>query len=190
MSHLRKSAVVALIAVPLVAGGFMVQEQASRDGARLFDQVVSLVADRFVDTVATGELYEKAARGLLHELNDPYTELYSPKQLEQFTTRTAGHYGGIGMQIQDMQGNIVVAKVFPNTPAEQAGIIEGDRIAFVDTQSVKGWKLAQVSGALVGTPGTKVNVRFQRPGVGDPINVRFTRAVIRIPAVPYAIMLD
>ena len=195
MSHLRKTAVATLVLAPLVAGGFIVQDRASRDGARLFDQVVSLVAERFVDTVATGDLYEKAARGLLHELNDPYTELYTPKQLEGFTTRTAGHYGGVGMSIEEQQNgdgstSIMVAKVFPNTPAEGGGVQEGDRIVKVDTASTKGWKLTQVSGALTGTPGTKVNVEFARPGVPEPIKARFTRAVIRIPAVPYAIMLD
>ena len=186
----RKVAIAALATVPLLAGGFVLQDRASRDGARLFDQVLTVVNARFVDTVDAGSLYEKAAKGLVHELNDPYTVLFTPKELQSFNTQTGGRYGGVGMQIEDVKGNITVSRVFPHTPAEDAGIREGDRIVQVDTASTKGWKLEQVSDALKGTPGSRIAVRFARPGVADPIAVKFTRAVIHIPAVPYAIMLD
>jgi carboxyl-terminal processing protease len=43
---------------------------------------------------------------------------------------------------------------------------------------------------MQGDPDTKVKARFLRPGGATPIDVTFTRAVIRIPAVPYALMLD
>ncbi|GAC1652911.1 MAG: hypothetical protein NVS4B3_15530 [Gemmatimonadaceae bacterium] len=189
-SFSRKAVVFGLVLLPLATGGFVLQSRSTHDSARLFDQVLSLVSDRFVDTLATGSLYERAAKGLVHELNDPYTELMAPKQYQRFSTSTNGRYGGIGMQIEDQQGNITVARVFPNTPAEQAGVREGDRIVTIDTVSTRGWKLSQVSETLLGEPGSKVNVRFGRPGVADPIQVRFTRAVIRIPAVPYSLMLD
>ena len=190
MSRLRPVAVAGILLLPLLGGGFFLQERATRDGARLFDQVLSLVNDRFVDTVNTGMLYEKAARGLVHELQDPYSELLTPKQLTGFNTNTAGRYGGIGMQIEEQNTLITVSKVFPNTPAERAGIREGDRIVGIDTTVVRGWKIRQVSDVLQGTPGSKVKVRFNRPGVAEPIAVEFTRAIIHIPAVPYSIAFD
>ena len=190
MTRSRRTALAAAALLPLLAGGFILQERSTRDGARLFDQVMMLVADRFVDTVGTGALYEKAARGLVEELKDPYTELLSPKDLQEFSRATNGNYGGVGMLIEDLEGHITVSKVFPNTPAEEAGIQEGDRIIQIDTVSTRGWKLNKVSETLIGRPGTRVNVRFGRTGVGEPIQVRFTRAIIHVPAVPYAIMLD
>src|SRR5580698_1991682 len=110
---LRSATVVALGLVVLVAGGFIVQARAVHDGARLFDQVLTLVSDRFVDTLDQGALYEKAAEGLVHELNDPYTELLQPKKLTEFSRRTGGRYGGVGMEIEDVGGSIVVNRVFP-----------------------------------------------------------------------------
>ena len=85
---------------------------------------------------------------------------------------------------------MTVQRVFPHTPAEQAGVMEGDRIISIDTANARGWTTAQASDALKGTPGTKVSVKFLRAGVAEPIPVTFTRASVRIPAVPYAIMLD
>src|SRR6266550_3752851 len=186
----RRSALLALTLLPVVAGGFLIQSRTSADGARLLDQVFSLVNQRFVDTVGSAALYEKAARGLVKELNDPYSELFSPKELASFSQQTNGKYAGIGMQIQDQQGAITISKVFPHTPAEAAGVREGDKILFVDSLSTKGWKTQQVSDYLIGVPGTKVTVKFQRPGVPDLITSTFTRQVIHIPAVPYAIVLD
>ncbi|HEX6533056.1 MAG TPA: S41 family peptidase [Gemmatimonadaceae bacterium] len=189
-SRLRTSALAGALLLPLVIGGFVVQEHVARDGARVFDQVMGLVSERFVDTVDAGTLYEKAARGLVQQLQDPYSELFSPTQLKRFSTQSTGRYGGIGMQIEQQEGNIVVVHVFNDTPAEAAGIAEGDRIVAIDTASTRGWTSQQVSDLLVGTVGTKVKVTFARPGVAQPIEHEFTRAEIHVPAVPYALMLD
>ena len=188
--RIPKAALFGLLLIPALAGGFMVQEQSAQTSVTVFRQVVQLVSERFVDTVSAADLYEKAARGLLEELNDPYTELLTPKDRTAFQTRTGGRYGGIGMQIEKPLNHVIVSRVFPHTPAEEAGIREGDRIIGVDTASTTGWSLDQVSGALTGTPGTKVTAKFERLGVDEPIVVRFTRATIKVPAVPYAITFD
>ena len=60
----RHSALIALALLPVVAGGFLAQNRAATDGARVLDQVLNLVSQRFVDTVSTATLYEKAARGI------------------------------------------------------------------------------------------------------------------------------
>jgi carboxyl-terminal processing protease len=184
----RKLAAFAVVLLPLLASGFLLQSRVSTDGSALLDQVLSLVSERFVDTLPQGALYEKAARGLVRELNDPYTELLSPKELKQFTTRTGGRYGGLGMQIEPRDEQIVVSRVFPHTPAERNGVREGDRIIQVDTSSTHGWSTQQASDVLTGTPGTKVHVKFTRPGVAQSIDIDFTRAIIHIPAVPYGIL--
>jgi len=186
----RKAAIIGVVVlVPTFTGAFILQSQAERGGAQLLDQVLGLVSDRFVDTLPTSDLYEKAARGLVKELNDPYSELFSPKKLKQFQTTTGGHYGGIGMLIEQQDKQIVVSKVYPNTPGEAAGVREGDHIIQVDTLPTTNWTIQRVSDYLTGTPGTRVSVRLARPGVATPIDLKLTRAVIHIPAVAYTLML-
>jgi len=190
MSRIRTAALLGVIALPIVIGGAAIERQSTRDGAHVFDQVLSLVSDRFVDTLQQNQLFEKAARGLVQQLDDPYSELYTPAQLKRFSTIATGKYGGIGMQIEQQEGAIVVVRVFDHTPAEQAGVGEGDRIVGIDTASTRGWTSQQVSDVLVGTIGTKVKVKFVRPGIAQAIEHSFVRAEIHVPAVPYAIMLD
>jgi carboxyl-terminal processing protease len=190
MSRYRKAAIVGLIALPIVVGGFVIQERGALAGSKLFDQVFAIINERYVDSVDAGTLYEKAARGLVAELKDPYAELYTPKQLEAFNTTTGGFYGGVGMSIEDQQGLITVVKVFAHTPADEAGILVGDKIVAVDSANARGWKVEQVSGKLKGVPGTRVKATFLRSGAADPFTVSFTRRVVRIPAVSTALILE
>ncbi|MGH7618417.1 MAG: hypothetical protein ACREPM_14445, partial [Gemmatimonadaceae bacterium] len=104
------------MAVPVVAGGFLLQQAPTQSSGLLLEQVMSLVQRQYVDSMPAGSTFEKAARGLVRELNDPYSELLSPRQSEDFNRNTGGRYGGTGMSlVENSPGVIVVARVFPNT---------------------------------------------------------------------------
>jgi carboxyl-terminal processing protease len=183
---MRTAAVTTLLLVPIVAGGFLLQAPPVRASARLFDQVRTLVETRYVDSVPDTQLFEKAARGLVRELNDPYSELLTPKESESFNRSTNGRYGGTGMLLEEQKGiGVIVSRVFPHTPAEAAGVQEGDRITAIDGVSTQDWEIGKVSDKLRGTPGSQVSVTYARPGVSEPIKLRFTRAVVHVPAVAY-----
>jgi carboxyl-terminal processing protease len=192
MPRTRKFALIGALLIPVVAGGFLLQSHGQREGNALLEQVMSLVSDRYVDTLPVSAIYEKAAHGLVRELNDPYSELLTPRDLKQFNSRTGGRYGGLGMLIEEEAQThaIRIVTVYPNTPAEMGGVREGDYIIKVDTLSTRGWTINQVSDSLTGTPNTKVHVTFARPGITSPIEATFTRAIIRIPAVPFTLSLD
>ena len=186
----RTAAVASLLLLPMIAGGFFLQQPAPRATQRLFEQVFSLVKNRYVDTLQESAIFEKASAGLVRELNDPYSELLAPKANEEFNRSVGGRYGGVGMLLEERKEGggtrVVVARVFPHTPAEEGGVIEGDYVMKVDTLSVSGdIKIDQVSNALRGTIGTGVNVTYARPGVPAPIHLSFKRAEIHVPAVAF-----
>ncbi len=189
----RTAAVVSLLLLPMVAGGFLLQQPSPRGTPRLFDQVLSLVANRYVDSLQSSQVFEKAAKGLVRELNDPYSELLAPRQSEEFNRSTGGRYGGVGMLLEEQKSggttSIVVSRIFPNTPAENGGVREGDRIVRVDSLNASDAKLEKVSDALRGVAGTQVQVVFARPGVAEPVKLAFKRAIVHVPAVPYATMV-
>ena len=188
--RLRRPLLVLLL-FPAFLGGFLMKDAAPRDGARLFSQVLARVAGAAVDSLDADEIYERAARGLVSELEDPYADLYSPEELAAFSRQTLGNdYGGVGMQIEDQRGVVRVTKVFPGTPAERGGVQTGDAILRVDGTATQGLRLDEVSNRLLGKPGSDVDVEFRRPGVSQPIAQRFTRARVHIPAVPYALLLE
>jgi carboxyl-terminal processing protease len=176
--------------VPLLAGAFWVGRTTAAS-ARLLEQVFTLVSREAVDSVPEHELYQHAARGIVQHLDDRYAELFSPDELARFNRNTIGNaYGGLGITIEDQRGQIAVVRVFPNTPAEAAGIQSGDRIVAVEGESTEGWKLEQVTRRLLGTPGSEVAVDFLRHGATGPVSHRIRRARIHVPVVPYALMLE
>jgi len=138
------------------------------------------------------ELYVKAARGLVHELGDPYADLYSPAELKTFLRNGIGNtYGGLGMGIEDAGGGgVTVTVVFSGTPAADAGVQIGDRIVAVDGESTAGWSVDRVSAHTTGAVGSAVDVTFDRPGTTTPLQVHLVRARVHVPSVPYAVMLD
>jgi len=186
----RTAAVASLLLLPMAAGGFLLQGAPARTTPHLFDQVLSIVANRYVDSLQGSALFEKAATGLVRELNDPYSELLAPKANEDFNRNVGGRYGGVGMLLEEQKNTgpirVVVDRVFPHTPAEEGGVLKGDQIVRVDSLVVTGvTKIDSVSNALRGEPGTMVHVTYVRPGVAEPIKLSFKRAIIHIPAVPY-----
>ncbi|HEU4720631.1 MAG TPA: S41 family peptidase [Gemmatimonadaceae bacterium] len=189
----RTAAAASLLLIPLVAGGFLLQRGPVPSTPRLFDQVISIVANRYVDSLQGAALFEKAAHGLVRELNDPYSELLAPRQNDEFNRSVGGRYGGVGMLLEEQKTtgttSVVVSRVFPHTPAEEGGVREGDRIIQVDTLPIVDTKIDKVSDALRGIAGTTVKVTFARPGVTEPVRLSFKRAVIHVPAVPFATML-
>ena len=180
--------VLGAVMLPLIAGAFVYQQHETVASAQLLDEVLRITASRYVDSVGSNSLYEKAATGLVKELNDPYSVLFTKKEFDQFSQQTGGKYGGIGMEIAPTSGFITVQRVFPHTPASAGGVMEGDKILQIDTANARGWTSTQVSDKLKGDPGTKVSVKFGRAGVTDPIPVTFTRAIVHIPAVPYTLV--
>jgi carboxyl-terminal processing protease len=179
-----------LAAVPLVAAGVLARPMV-RQRADLFEEVFSLVRERSVDSLGSDALYEKAARGLVHSLGDPYAELYSREELASFNREAlGGAYGGLGLQIEDHTGHPTIVRVFPHSPAASGGLRAGDEIFSVDSAAVTGWPLDKVSHALLGHPGTTVDLAVTRLGEAAPIHGRFIRESVHVPSVPYSIMLD
>jgi carboxyl-terminal processing protease len=186
---LRRSAVAALL-LPALVGGFALQAWGGRDGEQLFHEVISRLATNGLDSLSDAQLYEKAARGLLVQVGDPYADLFSPQQLAEFSRQALRNsYVGVGMQITTVRDTALVTRVFAGSPAALAGVRRGDRIVQVGGETTIGLPLDQVTARLLGTPGTSVEVDYVRHGTGA-IHHTFVRERIKYPAVAYAVMLE
>jgi carboxyl-terminal processing protease len=194
MSTRRWLGPVAVLAVSLATGGWLLQQADARtstaEQARLFDQVLRHVAESFVDETRVADLYDKAIDGMLGELGDPYTALLRPREYEALRVQTEGDYGGIGAQISRRGDWVTIIAPMPETPAERAGLQAGDQIVEIAGESTAGWSTEDAVARLRGRAGTPVELRLRRPGASSPIDVRLVREEIRIRAVPSAFMME
>lgn len=186
----RRVAVFALAALPLVAGGFVMGQRYPQNGYRLYQAVLQLVGQEAVDSLDADSLYTMSARGLIAVLDDPYSELFSRRDFENFSRNQLGNrYGGIGLRIVRIRDTIQVWRVIPGGPAEAAGVERGDKIVQVGDSTAVGWTTERTANNLTGVPGTTVRVGMRRRA-GQPYEVTLTRAVISVSVVPFVTMLD
>ncbi|HET7586369.1 MAG TPA: S41 family peptidase [Gemmatimonadaceae bacterium] len=194
---MRSRAFVAVVVfgAALVSGGWLLQrglEQAGpspQSGAHLFQQVFQHVAREYVDSLGVDSLYRKAVDGMMGELGDPYSAYLSPDRLENLSISTSGSYGGLGIQIDLRDGDIVIVSPIAGTPAERAGIQPGDRIMAIDGRSTRGLTPDDALAALRGEPGTTVRITVNRPGVPDDLHFTVVRDEIHVNPVRRALTL-
>lgn len=177
--------------LPLALGAFAWQSARLRASIELFSQVVKLVETTALDSLPQDEIYRRAARGLISEMNDPYAAILSPEELSAFERNSLGNrYAGTGITIRSLGGYITAIRVNPTGPAHEMGLRAGDRIMAVDGESMAGVATDSVSRLLLGVPGTRVMVTYERAGEPEPTDIGIERAVVRVAAVPYATLLD
>lgn len=72
-------------------------------------------------------------------------------------------YEGVGMQLSGNGQKIWITQVYENSPAESAGIQNGDVLAVIDGQAIAdGSKIEQVVKQIVGPAGSVVRITVQR----------------------------
>ena len=178
----RRAAIGLALSAVVVAVGAALPRRSPED---LLGQVMTLVRDRYAASEVT-DVYAAAARGLVHELGDPYSQLLSPKELEDFSRSTLGRYAGVGMEVVPVDEHYFVGEVFPGGASEAAGFHRGDRVLRIDGRPVDGLPLDTVVGRLRGVPNSTVAVELERGGQSEaPATLR--RGVIHVPAVPYVV---
>lgn len=185
--------VVALIA--LATGGWLLQQGTSQERnvyfqARLFDEVLHHIADRFVDETDTSDLYRMAIEGMLQELGDPHSVFMTPEDYAQLRIATEGEYGGLGIQIDVRDDWVTVIAPLPGTPGERAGLQAGDRIITVDGESTYGWTSQKAVSELRGPKGEAVDLGVARVGAEEPIEFRVVRDEIHVQSIPSAYMME
>lgn len=128
-----------------------------------------------------------ALRSALRRLNDPYTRFLSPTEYADLTDQTSGEISGIGLRIErnDQSGAVLVTGVAAGSPAEQSGILAGDRILVVDGQSTERLTAEGVLQQLRGDEGSQVTLTVSRNS-GAPRTVILTRTLMDLPTVEYS----
>lgn len=125
------------------------------------------------------QLLYGAIKGMLKELDDPYTRFVNPEQFKQSLQEMEGEFGGVGMIITLKDEYITVISPVRGTPAHRNGIISGDRIMAIDGISTEGMGISQVMERLKGQPGSGVNLLVFRPLVDESIEISLCREIIK-----------
>ncbi len=143
----------------------------------------------YVDDVNPAEVIKAGIDEMLYSL-DPYTNFIPESQIEDVRFMTTGQYGGIGALIFRRDEYVVISEPHQGFPAQEAGLMAGDRILEINGQSARGLNQEEVSNLLKGQPGTTVRLLIGRDDVQQPFTRELERRVVTIDNIPYYGMLD
>ena len=115
-------------------------------------------------------------------LDDPYTDYMNTDEASHFNESLSSSFQGIGAEIQERNGNIVVVSPIKNSPAEKAGLMPQDIILTVDGESIQGMTASEAVLLIRGEKGTPVKLTIQR-GEAEPMEMTIVRDDIPIETV-------
>lgn len=135
------------------------------------------------------KLINGAINGMVDSLSDPYSDYMSVDEAKSFHQSISSSFEGIGAEIQEQDGYIVIVTPIKGSPAEAAGLKPNDKVLAVDGKSIQGMSSFEAVTLIRGEKGTKVTLSIQRPGVDETMTVPITRDTIPIETV-YGEMLE
>lgn len=174
-------ALAVLIFLIIVGFGGMVASNYQHFGT-LF-KVISLVRSHYLEPVNTTTLVDGAIRGLVKSLNDPYSVYLDPREYAQLQEQIRGTFGGLGILVGIKDNYLTVVRSYEGTPAQRAGIMQGDVITRIGNRDAQGIDLDTAIGLLRGPVGTRVKLTVARKGVARPWDVELIREEISVPTV-------
>ena len=137
--------------------------------------------------VQTSLLSSAAIAGMLVSLGDDSVAHLTPEAYQRATQRTTGPYGGIGAYVSVEAGRVVVSPM-PDSPAERAGLQDGDVVLEADGQRLGDEGLESVVAMVRGEPGTSLSLLVERAGEPEPIEVRVVRGDIQVGSVDRSLL--
>ena len=188
------AATVFAVLIAALAGGFFGSTALARQDEvsqqyRVFTAALDAVDKEYVDELPSDRLVYGAIDGMLHTL-DPHSSFFDPKSYAQMRERQEGHYYGLGITIQVIDGDITVQSIFEGSPAYKNGLRRADVIARIGGQDAKGWTSDQAVKKLKGPKGTSVNISIRRAGYDGLIDMDVQRDEVNITTVRAAFMID
>ena len=155
------------------------------------DQVI----DRYYlneEDIDTQALEDGIMKGYIEGLDEKYTTYYTEEEYQSLIEETTGEYDGVGMMVsQNMDTmQITVITVFEGSPAEEAGLKQGDILYKVEDEEIGNKEVSLVVKDIKGEPGTWVNVTVYRPDEDAYIDLKMERRRIETPTVSYEMLDD
>ena len=176
----RARLIVMSISAPVIAfaivGGFLGKVIAREDTyqhLKVFDDVVSLITNNYVEKVNVDRVMDGAMHGLADGL-DPDSAYLSAEEVKRVEGNVPQPTGEVGLQLT-RQYYLRVIAARDNSPAAKAGLRTGDYVRAIDDTPTREMSVYEGMRRLRGAPGTKVTLTVIRGNAADPHVIELLR---------------
>lgn len=156
-----------------------------------FKELLRLIDTYYTDSVDKDKLVDAAIAKVLDEL-DPHSSYIKQKDVKRTEEPLVGNFEGIGVSFQIWKDTIMVNEVIPGGPSQKVGLMDGDRIVFINDSLMAGIKIDNegVIKRLRGNKGTQVKVGIVRRSAKELLNFTITRDKIPVYSVEASYMVS
>jgi carboxyl-terminal processing protease len=153
------------------------------------EELLKAIDKHYVDSIAWNQMEQDAIQAILNHL-DPHSSYIPPQEMQLEHDKIEGNFGGIGIKFRIIKDTITVLEVIANGPAENVGILDGDKILKVDGDTFTNIGLTNlmVMEILRGELGTKVALDVLREG--KVIKKKLKRGEIPLNSVEGGLILE
>ncbi len=153
---------------------------------RLIEDAWNITRQYYVDPTATQpqSLAYGSIDGMVNSLGDTgHSTFLTPEELKQQNDFEQGQLQGIGVEVMEKNGNVVIIAPLDGSPAQKAGLASGDIILKVNGQDIP--DVASAVRLILGPAGTSVTLTVQDVS-GATRDVTLIRAVINLVSVNWS----
>jgi carboxyl-terminal processing protease len=176
----RTRVAVLIVSLPVLAfavvGGVLGRTAAAQGESyrylRIFQDVVTLILDNYVEPVEIDKVMHGAMHGLADGL-DPDSAYLDAAQMKSLG-QTGGDAAHPGLELT-RQYYLRVIAARDGSPAAKAGLRPGDYVRSIDGQSTRDTTVFEGMRLLRGKPGTRVKLAILRGNAAEPHEVELTR---------------
>lgn len=176
----RTRLLVLAISTPVIAfaviGGFLGQAMTRDDTyqhLRVFEDVVSLVLNNYVERVDVNRAMKGAMHGLADGL-DADSAYLTPALVKAVEANEASGAAGVGLELT-RQYYLRVVSARDGSPAARAGIRSGDYVRAIDGRATRDMSAYEGNRLLRGAAGTKVSLLVIRGNAAEPHEIELVR---------------
>lgn len=145
-------------------------------------EIDNYVQNRYIGTIVAEDLTDATAAGFIAGIGDPYAKYYDKTSYDLLLADFSGNSVQIGIVTEKSEsGYIKVTEVYPDSPAQAAGIQPDDLIVKIDDTDISSENYAQALDMLKGEPGTKMSIVLRRGVEEDTLEM--TRRFVETPSV-------
>ncbi|MGY3232736.1 carboxyl-terminal processing protease [Luteibacter sp. HA06] len=149
---------------------------------RNFTRVYQIVRQAYVEKLDNKTIMKAAISGMLENL-DPHSEYLDKDGLDELDEDTTGQYGGLGIEVLQVEGALKIVSPIDDTPASRAGIKPGDTILKVDGMVIDNQNIDEAFKKLRGDPGSKITLTILHEKSDKPIDMPLVRERIAVTSV-------
>ena len=149
------------------------------------DELMNYIDLYYNDDCDEDDIRNAIYAGTLEGLGDPYSVYYTADEYKDMQISTSGKYYGIGAALgQDAKTKeVTISKVYEGTPAEEAGLRDGDQIVKVNDTVSTSEELSDLVQKIRGEEGTTVHLKIYRASAKKTFEVDVERKNVELPSI-------